>query len=62
LQLLERAHLSRAFPTYLYRIVEMPTANPGENHKIMKHIFCWGGEGAESEDELDWEGNTEGEI
>lgn len=25
-------------------------------------FFCWGGEGAESAEELDWDGTTEGEL
>jgi len=28
----------------------------------MKQLLCWGGEGAESSDELDWDVTTEGEI
>jgi len=28
----------------------------------MKFSYCWGGEGAESSDELDWEGTTEGQL
>jgi hypothetical protein len=25
-------------------------------------FFCWGGEGAESVEELDWDSTTEGEL
>lgn len=25
-------------------------------------FFCWGGEGAESSEELDWDSTTEGEL
>lgn len=28
----------------------------------MKNYCCWGGEGAESIEELDWEVHTEGEL
>lgn len=31
------------------------------NKQKMK-FSCWGGEGAESSEELDWEGTTEGQL